>query len=67
MSNKQFNKEDLFYCYSIALFHFLKANGFFYLAKGLNENTNKNYWVFVRTPDFLEALTTWGQVRSTFK
>lgn len=57
MEIKNYRKEDLFYCYSINLFHFLKANGFYYLYRGLNTNTNKNYWIFERSPMFLEALT----------
>lgn len=61
----KFNKKDLFYCYSINLFHFLKANGFFYLAKGLNENTNRNYWVFLRTHEFGEALASWDEYKKT--
>lgn len=56
-------KKDMFYCYSINLFHFLKASGFFYLAKGFNENTDKNYWVFQRTPEFLDTLTKWDQFK----
>lgn len=57
MEIKNFRKEELFYCYSINLFHFLKANGFYYLYRGFNPNTSKNYWIFERTPEFLEALT----------
>jgi hypothetical protein len=57
MKFKPLRKEDFFYCYSINLFHYLKANGFYYVVKGFNPRTKKNYWVFERTPEFLEALT----------
>ncbi|WP_226035585.1 DUF5659 domain-containing protein [Aquibacillus saliphilus] len=59
----KFNKKDLFYCYSINLFHFLKANGFFYVVRGVNPNNDLSYWVFERTPNFLEALTQWNEVK----
>lgn len=59
MDLKNYKKEDLFFCYSISLFHFLKANGFYYLFKDKNPSSNLFYWVFERTPDFLEALTTY--------
>jgi hypothetical protein len=54
---KNYKKEDLFFCYSISLFHFLKANGFYYLFKDKNPSSNLFYWVFERTPEFLAALT----------
>lgn len=57
MDLKNYKKEDLFFCYSISLFHFLKANGFYYLFKDKNPNSKLFYWVFERTPEFLEALT----------
>lgn len=57
MKFKQLNQKDLFYCYSINLFHYLKVNGFYYLYRGYNPRTQKNYWIFEKTPEFLEALT----------
>ncbi|MGG3891984.1 DUF5659 domain-containing protein [Metabacillus fastidiosus] len=60
MELKNYKKEDLFYCYSIHLFHFLKANNFYYLFKDKNPSSNKFYWVFERTPKFLEALTMYS-------
>lgn len=59
MDIKNYKKENLFYCYSIHLFHFMKANGFYYLLKDKNPSTNRYYWVFERTPEFLAALTTY--------
>jgi hypothetical protein len=53
---KTFKKEDHFFCYSITLFHFLKANGFYYVFKDKNPSSNKFYWVFKRTPEFGKAL-----------
>lgn len=61
MKINNYKKENLFYCYSIHLFHFLKANGFYYLLKDKNPSTDKFYWVFERTPEFLEALTIYSK------
>lgn len=46
---------DLFYCYSTTLMHFLKANGLRYEYKALHDRTGKRMWVFKRT-DALRAL-----------
>lgn len=51
------NTDDLFYCKSIRLFHFLKVNGFWYIYKESIPNTNKYCFVFERTEEFEAALT----------
>jgi len=40
---------NLFYCYSPVLKRALLHNGFQYLHKGINNNTNKYFWVFNNT------------------
>jgi hypothetical protein len=58
MAFKHYKKNDLFYCYSINLFHYLKANGFYYLFKERNpKNEDLFYWTFERTSELLEAVT----------
>ena len=47
-----------FYCYSPVLKCALLKNGFSYLHKGLNEKTNKSFWVFDNTPDLIEFKDT---------
>ena len=48
---------DFFYCYSINLLRFLRTKGLNNVLKGLNANTNRNFWVFARTNDFEIALS----------
>lgn len=60
-------KSDLYNCHSLKLFHFLKGKGFYYISKGLNEKTNRSYWVFEKTGEFCAALDEWDQVKKTFK
>jgi hypothetical protein len=50
-------RDDLFYCYSINLLRELRKDDHDHIAKGTNSNTNKDYWVFIKTPSFLETLT----------
>jgi hypothetical protein len=65
MEFKNYKKENMFYCYSMELFHFLKTNGFYYLFRDKNPSTNKIYWVFERTPEFLKALTFYTNNKKT--
>lgn len=44
-----------FYCYSITLFHFLKANGIRYKYTTLHKRTGKRMWVFTKD-DVLNGL-----------
>jgi len=53
-------EEDLYYCRSIAQFHFVKAKGFRYLYKEKNLDTGRFVWVFERTPKLLRALTMYA-------
>lgn len=59
MEFKNYKKEDLFYCHSLNLFHFLKSNGFYYLYKDRNHDSKFFFWVFERSPLILEALTSY--------
>lgn len=54
-------KTNLYNCYSLKLFHFLKGKGFYYISKGLNDKTQLNYWVFEKTDDFKKALDEWDK------
>lgn len=51
----------LFYCYSPKLKRFLSENGIKFLHKGLNEGTNKNFWVYERNSQLNSLLTEWSQ------
>lgn len=61
MNIKAYKDEDLFYCYSLSLFHFLKANHFFYLFKDKKLDSDYYYWAFVRTPELMKAVTIYTQ------
>ena len=40
---------ELFYCYSTTLMHFLKANGLRYKYASIHNRTGNRMWVFERT------------------
>lgn len=48
-------KDELFYCYSTTLMHFLKANGLRYKYVTTHDRTGKRMWVFKRD-DTLRSL-----------
>lgn len=54
-------KSELFYCYSGKLKKFLMSKGIRFLHKGINDSTNKWFFVYSRTDDLYKALTEWSQ------
>lgn len=57
-----FTKDDLFYCYSSRLKKFLgNTKSIRHIAKGVNEKTNKRFWLFFRTTELIEALDEWSK------
>lgn len=55
----------LFYCYSTNLKRFLiEDNNIKYLSKGVNDRTNKNFWLFERTEKLKKCLDEWSLRKS---
>lgn len=54
----------LYYCYSINQLRFLKDKGLRYLCKGLNDKTNKNYWVFEKNEELSSALSEFTYLKN---
>jgi len=56
-----FNKEDLFYCYSLNLKKFLcKTKGISFIGKGINSESKKEYWLFIRSEELNSYLEEWS-------
>jgi hypothetical protein len=53
--------KEFYTCYSINLMRFLKAHGFSYISRGVNDRTGRTFWVFEVTPKLSEALTNWSK------
>ena len=58
--------DDLFYCYSNRLHGWLKALHFSYIEEGVNENTNKNYWTYVKSPKLDSAILLYNSLKYAF-
>jgi hypothetical protein len=52
-------KDYLYVCYSVNLYNRFKNNKIKYFIKGLNESTNKNFWIYPRTHKVEEILIDW--------
>lgn len=52
----------LYCCYSAALKEFLHKRGFRYEVCGLNPNTKKMFWAFLRTEALNAALNDWSEM-----
>lgn len=48
--------EELFYCYSTTLYHFLRANGLRYEYATRHRRTGNRMWVFRRTDELRRLL-----------
>jgi hypothetical protein len=62
MSDKH-EVKNLFYCYSPALTHYLKASGINEIECGFNMGTDSWYCVFERTKRLAEALVGWNNFK----
>lgn len=52
---------DLFYCYSTTLMHFLKANGLRYVYRSKHERTGAHMWVFKRDKELRGLLDEYDE------
>ena len=43
--------ERFFFCYSARLKRALEYNGFHYVCVGINEHTNKRFWLYLGSPE----------------
>ncbi len=57
------NDVTLFTCYSWNLVKFLNSKGIKYKITGLNSDTNKRFWVFIRNDKLNNCLSLWKMTR----
>lgn len=55
------NNSKLFVCYSVPLMKFLTTNGFRYEVVGLNPDSKKTFWAFIKNEDLNKYLMKWKQ------
>lgn len=51
------------YCYSPAMFHFLRAKGIRYICVGINEKTGGRFWLFAKDTAVRSALDEYAVIR----
>ena len=54
-------ENELFYCYSTTLMHFLKANGLRYEYRSKHERTGAQMWVFKRDKELRGLLDEYDE------
>lgn len=57
MNNKYITNEDMYYVYSLKMFHFLKANDYWYKYKTFDNETKRYTYAFEKTDELMEAVT----------
>ena len=57
------NNKNVFYCYSLNLYHFLRAFGEKCYASRENATTGNRYWVFNKSPKLDEIITLYNSVK----
>jgi hypothetical protein len=57
--NKMLTKDDLYRCYSVNLMQFLSKNNIKYILVAKDIVTNKKFYVFEKTDEFLDAFKQW--------
>ena len=58
--------DNVFYCYSIKLFHFISAFGEQCYASKINELTNKRYWVFKKSKRLDDIIHFYNEIKHKF-
>ena len=59
--------KNVFYCYSPTLKKELNDIGERYINKGTNPSTNREFWVFLYTPELVAYLDSREKVKHTYK
>lgn len=59
-------ENNIFYCYSDRLYHFLSALGFRYESIGVNNNTNKKYRVYNKSEQLDSAIELYNSIKHKY-
>jgi hypothetical protein len=56
-------ENKFFYCYSVKMKDFLKSQGFVYITKALNPNSQRPYFMFNKSIELDEAIQKWNSIK----
>jgi hypothetical protein len=54
---------DYLYCYSPAMFHYLRSRGHRYICVGVNERTGGRFWLFAKDDAVRRTLDEYESVK----
>jgi hypothetical protein len=61
-AENQFEKNDLYFCYSPKQKKFLcKVKNISYISKGIHEESKRTYWLFLKTNELSKSLREWSE------
>ena len=63
----EFQMEDIFYCYSLPLMHYLKAMNIDYEYEGYNQNSKYPYFAFKKSERLGKALSKWDNFKKSIE
>lgn len=61
------DKQEIYYCYSNKLHHFLLALGERYISVSVNKNTNAKYWTFNKSKQLDEKIEIYNSLKYKYK
>jgi hypothetical protein len=57
------NNKDIYYCYSLKLYHFLRAFGERCISSKVNSKTRKRYWLFNKSERLDKIITLYNELK----
>lgn len=59
--------QEIYYCYSNKLHHFLLGLGERYISVSVNKNTNAKYWTFNKSKQLDEKIELYNSLKYKYK
>lgn len=61
----EYQMDEIFYCYSLPLMHYLKAMNIDYEYEGYNQNSRYPYFAFKKSERLGKALSKWDNFKKS--
>lgn len=59
-------QENVFYCYSLRLFHYISVFGEVCLTSKVNSRSGKRYWVFRKSSRLDQIIESYNKIKHIF-
>ena len=59
-------EQDLFYCYSYRLYHFLSAFNLKYLSSKINKKSKCRYWTYKKSERLDRLIEQYNKIKNRF-